>query len=168
VHSALFLAVALVALVAVGALVALPALLPPVRRFARRAAAARWGTTFLFGALAFLVAFGLFTRLTAVVNYTFNTSECWGLDQPAPGFCRDLAANESGVVAELWARLALPPPLRRPCHAAAEVCALADVVAARAGMEEGWRWYLTSAALCAVSALAAGTVVLLSTQRGDR
>jgi hypothetical protein len=142
----------------IGALTSLVVLIPPIRKLARRNAAARQVVVFIVGLLSLAIAFGLYTRLGAEVYYIFGTID-------APPWQKTEDPYKPAVVQEIWMRLLVPPPVQRPCYAGeAVVCEKTDWIAPIAG-DGGWGAYLGGIGICLISALAGGFLAWLFTTR---
>ena len=164
--------IVIVALALIGALVSLCVLLPPVRKLCQRNLAARGVAICIVGALSFVIGFGLLTRLNAEVTYLFGTMSIVDTFGPGPAqvvWSPQVEANKPYVVRELWARLLIPPGIRRPCYTnAAWVCDAADNVLPAVSERWGWQPYLRDVGIGCVPAVTSGLLAWFYTRKKTR
>ena len=162
-----------IVLVLVGALVSLLALLSPIRRLCRRSLVARIAVICILGLVSFVIGFGLWTRLNAEAAHVFGTMiivDTFDAERtPTATWPPETLANKPFVIRELWTRLLIPPPVRRPCYAGeAWVCGLTDDVLPATSDRWSWKSYLQDVGLAGVSVLTSSVLAWLFTRKRHR
>ena len=151
----------IVVAIPVGALVALPALLLPIQRLGQSRVPARRAVIFIWGLVAFVVAFGASTRLVATVSAAFYGPVLLNMRDSALTPAEQ--STKAAVINEVWIREMAPPLMRGVCYTGQETaCRMADQAVSRAGTEKAkWEMYVTELVFAFVSALTSGALVWL-------
>ena len=123
--------------------------------------------------VSFVISFGLWTRLNAEAAYVFGTMvmvDTFDPERiPTATWPPETLANKPFVIRELWTRLLIPPPVRRPCYAGeAWVCGLADDVLPATSDRWSWKSYLQDVGLAGVSVLTSSVLAWLFTRKRHR